>query len=807
MDLLAAWLLYPLALGALTLGLGLLVGVAAGWRLPGLLLIPVGLATLLAVARLGTETGTTAPLTLPLLVALAVLGFVLGRERLRELRPQPLVALAALGVFAVFALPVVATGEPTFSGYLALPDTGHQLGLAELYAEHGPDASALAVGSTRQSLTTYIDGGYPVAPQTALGVTAPLGGLDLAWLYQPFISFMMIGVCFALASLAAPFLRHRWQVALVAFVAAQPALVVGFALQGSIKEIAALAALSALAAALASALSERRPARSLLPVGITAAVALGALGPAALTYLAIPGLIVLVVWGGRIVRERNLRELGWLATGAALTVVLAAPVLSSFSTAVTINTQTLDNSGDLGNLSAPLKVWQALGIWFEGDYRYELATGLARQSLAIAFVGAASVIGLVWSIRRRTWGPLLLLAMLGITSAYLLHRGNPYADGKVLMILAPALVLMAGLGAVSLWKGPWRVLSAIIVAGVTGLVLYSNALAYRDSSPAPHDRYAELLKLNDRLDGEGPVVFNEYDEFAKYFLRDVPVYSSPEWPHGYRGAPYKPDALRDPLRRPSLKTPLDPDDLTLQYVESVPYLIVRSSPLASRPPANFRRVLHGEFYDLWQRGAGPRVLRHEPQGRDILRPPPRIDRATARAWGRSARRLHGRIGFVARDATAQMRPADDPNNSWRGSPYPLYPGAVVPSIPGRASGPVRVPRTGEYRAWLEGSFVRRLTLKVDGKVVGVTPTGLNNAGAYVPLGVLALTRGTHRLELSQGTGERTQPGNRGYRSSLRHIGPIIFNPTANEDIAVTQLAPGQWRRLVGLRSDWLEIIR
>jgi len=803
MDLLAAWLLYPLALGALVLGLGLLVGVLAGWRLPGLLIAPAGFATLIALARIVTAEGATAPLALPLVIVLAVAGLVLGRERLRELRPDPLIALAAVGVFIVFAAPVVGSGTPTFAGYLSLPDTSHQLTLAGLYPEHGPDWEELRNGSTRTSLQQYVNALYPVAPQAALGVTAPLGTLDLAWLYQPFITCLMVMVCLSLAALVAPLLRHRWQVAVVAFVAAQAALVVGFALQGSIKEIAALALMCAVAALLAAALRERRPARSLLPVGIAAAGALGALGPAALTYLALPALVVIVVWGGRIVRKRDRRELGWLAVGAVVSVALAWPVLSSLTMAVQINTTTLDQSGDLGNLAAPLKAEQSLGVWLQGDYRYENYLHPGRQDAIAVFVGLLALLGAAWSIRRRAWGPLLLLATLGLTSLYLLRRGNPYADAKVLMIVSPALVLMAIVGAVSLWQGRWRALSAVLVAALTGLVLYSNALAYREVSFAPYERLSELLDVNDLIDGQGPVISNEYDEFAKHFLRDVPVYNQPEWPHSYRGEPYMPNALADKQRRPSLKTPLDLDDLTLPYVESVPYILVRRSPIASRPPSNFNRVLHGEFYDLWRRSSSARVLVHEPRGRDILAPPPRIDRATARAWGRRAQRRRGLVAFVRRDVAPQVRPAAL-KQVWHA--YTLYPGALVPSGPGRIDTTVSVPRTGEYRVWLEGSFGRQLTLAIDGRTVGRTSGGLNNPGAYASLAVVQLRRGTHRLALSQGNGNRLAPGNRGYISSLRHIGPIILNPATNEENAVSQLRPSQWRRLVGVRADWLEIV-
>ncbi|MGH2840875.1 MAG: hypothetical protein ACRDKY_08640, partial [Solirubrobacteraceae bacterium] len=227
MDLLAAWLLYPLALGGLCLGLGLLVERLAAWTMPGALIMPVGFGALLALARLITFKPETARLALPLIAALAIAGLIIQRRRLRALRPDPLLALGAVGVFVVFGAPVFLSGEPTFAGYLALPDTSHQLALADLFAHHGPDYKALPEGSNRLSMFGYVETSYPIAGQVALGVTAPLGLLDMAWLYQPFLTVIGVVLFLALASIAAPLFAHRWQAALVAFIAAQPALVVG----------------------------------------------------------------------------------------------------------------------------------------------------------------------------------------------------------------------------------------------------------------------------------------------------------------------------------------------------------------------------------------------------------------------------------------------------------------------------------------------------------------------------------------------------------------------------------------------------
>ena len=816
MGLLAAWLLYPLVLAALCLGLGLLVERAAGWRVPGTLLLPLGFAALLVVARFVTSERATAPLVLPVILVLALAGLVLGFARLRALRPDPWIVGAAVGVFVVFGAPVLASGQLSLAGYLALPDTGHQLSLAQLFAEQGPDYVPFGRGSsTYEGLAPYIITAYPVAAQAALGATAPLGIVDLAWLYQPLLSFAALLLCLSIASLVAPLLRRRWLIAVVAFAGAQPALVYGFALQGSIKEMAFVAVLTCVIALTVAAIRERRPARSLIVLAVAAAAALSALGPAALAFLAVPGAGILALWGVRIVRAGDRRELGWLLAALAVAVVISLPVLTSFATTLRVNGETLDTGtinrerfgavGDLGNLAAPLELVQALGVWFSGDYRYHTLepTLDTLQGIALWLTGALALLGLGWAIRRRAWGPLLL-AGSALPGIYLLARGNPYADGKVLMVVSPAILLLALLGAASLWRGRWRVAGLVAGGALLAAIGGSTALAYHDVSLLPHDRYAELQSIDERLSGRGPALLNEYDEFAKYFLSDVPAYNEPESDHAYRGAPYEPNAQSDPRRRPGPKTPLDMDDLQLRYVERFAYLIQRRSPASSRPPARYSRIWSGTYYEIWQRRAAPRVLRHTPLGRDVLRPSGEVSAARARATGATARRLGGRIAYVPRPRLPMYFIANHPRSArWAG--FGPYPGGLVTDGPGRSDAPVRIPRTGRYRVWVEGSFSRRITVRVDGQLVGTTPRVLNAPGAYALLGTVRLRRGLRGVQVVQGGGD-LRPGNGGYRSSLRHIGPILFAPVEDDPTRVRLVAAGDWRRLVGVRSDWLEIV-
>lgn len=815
MDLLAAWLLYPVAVALLCLGLGLLVERSAGWRMPGLLLLPVGFTALLVLARIITASRATAPFALYGAGLLAAIGLVLGFARLRALRPDPWLVVGAIGVYLVFGSPVLASGTPSLAGYLALPDTGHQLALAQLLADRGPDWPSLQMGSTHDGVAPYFLGHYPIAAQALLGITAPLGIIDLAWLYQPLLSFAALLAFLGLAALVAPLLRRRWQTALVAFAAAQSALVLGYALQGSIKELAFIAVLACVAALATAVIRERRPARSVIVLAIAAAAAVSTLGPAALPFIFVPCLAVLVVFGVRLARERSGRELVWLIAAAGLAVLLALPVLSSLSTQIEVNGATLDAgvdrsqfgaAGDLGNLAAPLELVQTLGVWLSGDYRYHTLepTLETLQQIALWTTGVLALLGLAWALRRRALGPLLL-AGIALPSIYLLHRGAAYADGKVMMVVSPAILLLAMLGATTLWTGRWRALSIVAMGALLAAIAGSSALAYHDASLAPHDRYEEMLSLDRRLDGRGPVLLNEYDEFAKYFLSSVQPFNEPESDHVYRTAPYSPDALRDPLRRPGIKTPVDIDDLTLRYIKRFPYIILRRSPTASRPPANYRRIWIGTYYELWQRRPTPRVLRHVPVGRDILRPAGPISSAAARAVAARARRLGGQIAYVPRPRLAMFYLSHHPRPArWGG--FGDFPGGLVTDGPANTNAPVRIPRSGRYRVWVEGSFSRRIRVQIDFETIGHTPRVLNNPGAYALLATVELRRGLRGVQVRQRGGD-LRPGNGGYRSSLRHIGPILFQPVQDDARRVRVIDAADWRKLIGVRSDWLEIVK
>lgn len=818
MSLLAAWVLYPVLLGVLALGLGLALERLAGWRLPGALLLPAGIGAVIALSRLITEVGATAPLALPVLGVLTVAGLVLGRDRLRGARAsldRPL-ALAALGVFAVFAAPIVLSGAPTFAGYTALPDTSHQLTLAWLYAQQGPDWQALPAGMTALSAQNLIGTAYPVAGQAALGVTAPLGVIDLAWLYQPFLTVLAVGTCLAVAALIAPWVAGARVRALIAFLTLQSSLVVGFALQGSIKEMVALAMLLTTVALLVVFLRERRPPRSLLVLSVPAAAMLGCLGPAALAYLAPFGLVALAAVALNLYRqrERRARDLGWLGVAVLFTALLALPVLAALSTALLVQSAALDSSAaamsnkmgaELGHLARPLHPAQTLGVWLSGDFRL-FPEQRSLQWIIAGLSTVAVALGGLWALRHRAWGPLLLAAPVGAVTLYLLSRGSPYADAKVLMIASPAVLLLALLGANALrGGGPRRRLVGTAALGVFAAgLLFSSALAYHDVSLAPHDRYAELLDINDRLAGKGPVIFTENDEFTEYFMRSGPVWAEPEWIHGYREEPYVVNALVDPTRRPSIKTPADPDDLALEYVLGAPYMVTRRGPLSSRPPAAFEPAWEGEHYVVWRRTDLP-VRGHRVLGPTVLDPASEASCEDIEELISEADVQDGRLAFVERPLGPVLELTElDYSAMW--GPYTNYPGALAFNGPGQVTGTLEIDEAQRFQVWLEGSVSRAITVEVDGRPVGQIEDHLNNPGSFLRVGEVAVEPGEHEVRISMGGGGLA-PGDGGYSIGLRHIGPLVFSTPENAAREVQTVAMDEAESLCGRRLDWVEIVQ
>ena len=788
-------MVFPVLLAAVSAGLGLLLERALRVRIERSLVVPCGFALLVLVTTLATSNAWSADLTTPLAVVLAAAGIVLG-VRGRDWSFSRLGTAAVLGVFAVAAAPVVLSGKATFAGYTQLDDISTLLALATHVVEHGREVS-LPPSTAEATLDGYLGDGYPLGSFVPLTTLQPLVGTDSAWLWQPYLSFVLAVLASSLWALAAPLVRDARLRALVVFLAAQPALLYAYALQGGVKELAA-AALAAVAAALAAAvIRDTERVRLAVPLGVAGAGLACVLNVGFLAYVGALGAVAIAL--AILFNARDRIALGRLArsgsVAAVAIAVLAVPVVSVAASTASASSGLLQNQTDLGNLFGALDWRQIFGIWPTGDFRLGLPDGRGIAGVLIAVLAVAAAGGAVTALRERAAGPLVFAGCVGGAAIGFAIVGNsPWVDAKALAIASPALVLLAATGACVLLGTPARAVGAIALAAIGAGVLWSNWLAYRDVRLAPRDRLAELERIGERFAGEGPTLINEYEPYgARYFLRAT----DPEAPAELRRRVV-------PLRRGTDLEKLEwaPVDefqpaATLEYRT----IVLRRSPAESRPLPQYELRESGRYYDVWQRPERPsgRVVEQAMFGdRTVaaVRPPC----AEVRRLARAVRGQGARLVAAERPqpVIADLSAAGPPPPGWTAAPGPSA--RLFPDREGSVRLPVSVPAAGEFDVWVQGSFGHGLEIAIDGARVGSVRDHPNFEGLWNRFGRARLAAGEHEVELRYG-GLNLRPGS----DAPQRLGPVALVPR-NPAPRVTDVSPRTAERLCSRSLDWLAVL-
>jgi hypothetical protein len=789
MTLLVAWLLFPFLLGVLTLGCGLLLQNVSGERLPPGMLLPAGLAVMIVAASLATASAATAPFAVPLVVALAVTGFGLAFPWY-DGRGDPWAAASALGVFAAYAAPVVLSGQATFAGYIKLDDTSTFLGFIDRVMEHGRSLAGLAPSSYEAALAVNIPFGYPLGAFLPLGVGSRLVGTDPAWLYQPCIAFFAAMLALSLASLLAPLVHSRRLRAIVAFFAAQAALLYGFALWGGMKEIIGVALIVSVATLTPTNGEELRSVRRLIPFTLTCAALLAVLNVSAGLWLLPLGLPAFAV----VARQRSRRPALSLVGGIGLIVVFSLPTIVIARDFLRLtNSNLLTPSQRLGNLPRPLNLLQIFGIWPTGDFRVWPSEHAATKIL-VAMAALAALIAVIVALRRRLWR-LPLLAGTVIATALILERtSSPWLAGKAYATASPVLVLAALATAAILVERRFRIEGVLLAIVIAGGVVWSNALAYHDVWLAPRAQLQELEQIGDRFAGQGPALMTEYQPYGvRHFLRKLDAEGASEL--RVRLVPLVSGRGLEKAEFVNL------DRFATSGLLVYRTLVLRRSPVESRPPAPFALAWRGRYYDVWQRPdpSTPQVLEHLGLG-DALSAAAIPSCTAVLRLGKVAAKAGGRLIAVPRTngVLLQLAATEHPA-SW--SPDSSSQ-TVFPDSAGVLTGNIVVGASGRYTVWLGGSFARTVTISIDGRRAGSLRSVLTETGQWTPFGSLRLRAGSHTVTLRYG-GSRFAPGSGAGPFALGPLALSLTQPGEN----LISVSPADARSLCGRSLDWVEVVR
>jgi len=787
----------PVVMWLVCLGCGLALERVLRVRLSNALLLPLGLCVAIALIFPGYAAGAGDPLAMVLLVAVGLAGLILAKDGLRARLNPGWPGVAGLAAYVLYMLPVIAYGHWTWSGYDFVNDTSFEMLLASHIKGYGLTLGNIPQSSEREFLLSYLNNAYPLGTQSLLGTLSGLTDTDVAVLYQGFISSLAAVGAVALATVARGVLGTR-RAALAGFVAVAANLTYQYALQGNIKEIGLMAVVCAGIALGHAAISLARPYVGAVLMAVVAAAALAAYNAVAVPYL---GALVLLVGLGVLLVYRKRPTLRWagpILAGCCLAAVLAIPSLISFRAFFTVASSGQGATGigaiQLGQLLRPLPLSQVSGVWLAGEYRLAIASQHAGLLTTIATV--ALLLGLVvcvaWALRHRQAGVPVAVGTIALVLLVVFPRISPYAQGKLLAMSSPPLVLAGVAGLLSLRGRRLGTLGLLLAAGVSLAVLASDLLAYSHDRIAPTARVEAMRQVGDHFAGQGLVLWNEFEEYAKYFARAARI-SVP-----FESITPQQVVLRSPTYFYGHFFDLDQE--VLPFVETYPIVVTRRSPSASRPPANYKLVYENAYYLGWRREAKPEVLEHLPLQQ--LYSPSQAIQCSALAPIVAKAPRGSELEVAVAPEVSWFEPASDPTRSGGWPADPNQAGAVETHAGGHAKGVLTVKHAGSYAVWVQGDFPRAVQVQIDGRTVG-SVSGANTPGQWLQAATLHLRPGRYPARVLAISGHR------------HHLGPGEWWPGTIGAVELQSETPelmrtlplSRWRTLCGEEADWVEVVR
>jgi hypothetical protein len=795
---LATALVYPCVLAVLCAGAGLVVDRVSGGFLPVALLLPVGAAALIAVSQLTTYVSPAAPATPYALVAAAAAGWWLGWGRVRGLAGARraywwLLAVPVLAYLLALA-PVLLAGRPTFSSFMALADSAVHMTGADYLMHHGQSYAHLDLrNSYGQFINDYYNNSYPSGADTLFGGSAFMLGLRLIWAFQPFNAFMLaiaVGPGWLLARRIG---LGRALAALAALSVTLPALVYGYELVGSIKELTAVPMILTLGSLVALHRSWlQNGARRAIPFALVAAAGISALGVGFGPWVLAAVLVVLAVAVGGVrsgrADRRRLLTLGFAGVGTGLLAALPTWVNVAGSLRVA---SAIASTSNAGNLHSPLRTIQVFGVWLRGSYKLApVGASLTATHVLVVLALLAAVLGAVHIIRAREYALAGWLALMLLTWLLVDEFVTTWAGAKTLMLTSPVVVLLSWAGVAALatrQRQSTRLAAALLALALLGGVIASDAMQYHGSNLAPTARYEEMASLNSRFAGRGPTVFTDFDEYALYELRDLDV-GGPDFA-------YPPPTLAGAAG--SYGAPVDLNRVPPAALLGYPLILTRRDPMLSRPPSAYSLLSQGAYYQLWGRrpSAPPAVAHVVPRGTPAAQCA-RIQRLARAAGPQSAQLIAAEAPqLVAIPLLRSAHPA-----GWGRQRQGL-----VMTRPGRLAATFELPAAGRWNLWVQGQIMPAVELRLDGRrlaSIGGQLSGNSLVPDTVPPLAVALSAGRHRLSVTRGP-STLEPGDGG--SAV--LAAIFLTPAAYDPGALRAARASDWHALCGHTYDWIELVR
>ena len=798
MDILSAWFLFPSLLLLISSVLGVAIRSLSKEYFHPALAFPIGFAALIVYLELMTYWSFSARFALPLLALIFFISLFVFKSELpkfiRNFGPHSLIA----GItYLLYSLPIWASGKPTFAGWIKLDDGSTWLAFADRLFEAGRNTTGLPLSTYEAVLQINLTSSASNGPGYPVGAFLPLGGLskvlkvDPAWTLQPYMACAAAILSLLIFVALNKTFKSKVVCGIAAISSSCSALLFGYAMWGGAKELvmAPLIGLTMYLATTFSLSSLKRSPLALLPFAISASSVIAIAGLVGGVWIA-PPLVVLVgkIWRNHSVRENKTPLLIFLLS--AVFLILPSLLLSNI-----LNIKALLNftkgSNDIGNLVGPLDRKEILGIWPTGDFRFAPTNFTKPFNLVLIIVSALALLGIYASWKNKQHF-FYLMTLSSLIFSFIFSFGNAWIAGKCFAMSSPFVLMSAFYGIAFLFKSTKRIEAALALLLVTGGVLLSLVMIFHEVWLAPYDQLKDLQQIGADTRLASPALMIEYSPYGvRHFLRHL----APEGAGELRRhlIPLK---SGNGLEKGAYA---DVDDFQLSSIESYNTLVLRRSPIASRPPSNYSLMYALPYYEVWEKNPSSRhILEHISYGNDEN--PSAIQSCTSLMKISHSAPSGTLISSVIRSPNLILNLAQStlPSDWSAGS----TPGTVLPQGSGEISLSTTIAHSGNYLLWIGGSYRGALKITVDGKSTFFSSSSLTHTNSFSQIGALFLSAGVHHLDLKYST-SWLSPGSGGPAFEL---GPIALSKSP-ADLPVTTIEPSQIKTLCGKSLDWIEVVR
>ena len=805
-EMVLLWVIAPAFLVLLSFGVGLLSASIVRKQINFAVTVALGFLVIAILGSLLTISTVTAPHTALVVALLGAVGLGVGFTRMRSLIRFEFASIwAGLLTYILFGLPVIASGSPSWVGWVKLDDPATFLAVTDRLMSVGrttPDPVTSTYSRVIQTIFDPVGAGhfsYPVGSFMPFGVTAKLTGVESAWFFQPYMALSAAIVAMLFVLILRHHISQKIVLVLIGTFAAMASTIYSYVMWGAIKEIVILIPITLFAITIFEPVKNRER-REIFLYSFIGALGIYFIGGAAGVGFILPIFFIAVLV--KLFSKNRVIAYGMIgALGLALAVVTYFLRAGNNAIANIL----IPIVGDTGNLSRALKLRQVVGMWPSQDFRADPIHPILTL-IAITIAVLLALAGLYFSVKRGSWiAPSLFIATLAVVvNSY--FWGGIWLTGKAIAVASPIFLLCTGIGAIELWKffhknqmPVWgrvkihHVVVLLIVIVGSGVFL-SNLMTYKNVWLAPFTQVDELRKIGEQFAGQGPTLMTEYSVFgSRYFLRDmdaeavselrvhlIPTRDGNQVPKGFAA---------------------DIDLFGSSTIDYFKILVLRKSPTASRPPLNYELAWSGKHYEVWKRVEKNIAIKATLPLGDNFYPyqKPTCDQVTTFL----SSMVKGDRVFVAYRKAVYV--VNFVNGDLPATWYPTnpYTGGVDRVGSGGFSRSVTVDVTGHYDLSIAGSFPGLLKILVDG-VQTFSGRSMMEENSYLTntLAKVYLSAGRHTVTVLYEKPALLPGGDVDAR-----FGPIYLSTQNAGDVKVTQVSNSRLDQLCTRNLDWIAIAR